>query len=245
MKKISWEKTGIGNNVFLYECGDYLKGWGKLVNSTLLKKNIVYTKMLSPALISGSFNGFECYFDPFVVLIMEEKSCIKLHSVYKFAFAGDDEDENDNPNLLIRSAKWDLEADSEKFAKAPDKYKYLLSDEQFTIANTFIRSESYEMLNVLTENLQAIFLSGIKFKKIQRPDQKYHRFWIKCENQHTALTNEVGYCPMALENSAIESWISEWGNYFESEKFEKNFSPDGDVQLSYEFSLSEKLNTFI
>jgi hypothetical protein len=237
MNKIAWEKTNSEQNAIWHGRGDYVSMFDKLVDSCFLK-NVACAKMWTPVVVSGSFNETECFFDPLVALMIEEKEHLKLYAVYKLSFA----DEGEEPNLMIRSAHWDSKIDCENFAKASDKPKYLLADEQLTINNIFVRNESYEKLNLLIENIETILLSGVKFKKHQRLDSIYHSVRIKCENQNIALINDIDYSPLVLENSVIEKWLLDWKDYFETEKFEKNFQPDADIQISYKTSLPELLN---
>lgn len=234
MNIIPWEKNGSGHNT-IWQNYDFFNN--KIVDSCFLK-TIAYAKMWEPAVISACFQGTECVFDPSVTLLLESKDRLNLYSVCQLSYA----DEGKAPNLLLRSSEWNSKDDCEKFDKAQDKMDHLLSDKQLTVKNVFIRDESYGKLNQLIADIGGVLLSGLRLEKCDKTSYMWHNVHIKCEHRHEPLTGEVSYCPLVLENPAIEKWFLEWQNFFETEKIENDYKPDGDIRISYGSSLPEMLN---
>jgi hypothetical protein len=238
--KLAWERVGNSRTAV---CKSPQKTPSSIATGILY--SLTAAKMMDVRIISGIFTSDIVFFYPCVCFLFESNVGFEFIGTYKADLSQYSERENAGnlPSLCVRRGFWDRKQDISAINDSPNKKDYVMSELQTDISVAFVKGNDFPSLESLIEDSIKIIKDGITFQDCcTESESPYYGIHLTVSSKDIHI--DVLYNPHQSKSDSLDNLAAQWQRYLVESLPEESMIPDEDFQISYKYSIIDRLSIF-
>jgi hypothetical protein len=201
-------------------------------------KRVAWAKLTGIRFFSATVRGESFFFEPWLVIFVEERDRMRFVGVYRSH--DESHDEPAEPRLCVRRSVWERDADVGRAERSDDLRSYLAAGPQ--IADQFLLTNRIRHPRVaeVTDAAFSALARGVSVESVRRPGSEWH--YVKADLIDDRLITTIAYDPGVARSEVLESVLSTWLPTVEDLATADGLAPDGPLRITIDRSVPELVN---